>query len=266
MLPAKKTIYHSEMRAACEANEHGKLYVRLVARPKKSRYPKDSATHYVKFLAWGDPEQGEYVPREFWLENAGIVAALERVAVGDWVWIQVGGGTSENASIAVWNQAGVLIASHTPTAQPAAPAAPAPAPAPVPAPPAPAPAPPPPSPAPSAPPAQPVRQEAGPGMPRNGGNGNGAARRYDRDTSLAEEMLECLRAADWIAEQYGPDALSTEDIRAIAAALFIEYQRSGRRIMPDRARQEERKLAPAAAAPAGPSGGPFVPEDDDLPF
>src|SRR5690606_9258232 len=46
-------------------------------------------------LAWGDPEQGEHVPREFWLENAGIVAALERVAVGDWVWIQVGGGTSE---------------------------------------------------------------------------------------------------------------------------------------------------------------------------
>ena len=105
-------------------------------------------------------------------------------------------------------------------------------------------------------------------MPRNGGNGNGAARRYDRDTSLAEEMLECLRAAHWVAEQYGPDALSTEDIRAIAAALFIEHQRSGgaRRIMPDRARQEERKLAPAAAAPAGASGGPFGPDEDDLPF
>ena len=263
MLPAKKTIYHSEMRAACEANEHGKLYVRLVARPKKSRYPKDSATHYVKFLAWGDPEQGEYVPREFWLENAGIVAALERVAVGDWVWIQAGGGSREAATIAVWNQAGALIAAYTPT-EPPAQAAPAPARAPAPAAPAPA-APAPPSPAPSAPATQPVRHEAGPGMPRpaNGNGSGGNSRRYDRDTSLAEEMLECLRAADWIAQQYGPGELSTEDIRAIAAALFIEYQRSGaaRRIMPEHVRTQQR-----APGPVGSGAGSAFEDDDDLPF
>lgn len=107
-------------------------------------------------------------------------------------------------------------------------------------------------------------------MPRNGGNG--AARRYDRDTSLAEELLECLRAADWIAQQYGPGELSTEDIRAIAMGLFIEYQRSGaaRRIMPAHVRQEQKRAAaePAPAVPAAAGARPALPfgDDDDLPF
>ncbi|HEX6938605.1 MAG TPA: hypothetical protein VF158_04285 [Longimicrobiales bacterium] len=263
MLPAKKTIYHSELCAACEQAEHGKLYVQLVGRPKQSKYPRGKATHYVRFLAWGDPEQSKHTPREYWIENAGILAALERVAVGEWVWIHAGGGAREAATIAVWNQAGALIAAHTPAEQPAQ-AAPAPARAPAPAAPAPA-APAPPSPAPSAPATQPVRHEAGPGMPRPAnGNGNGACngRRYDRETSLAEEMLECLRAAGWIAEEYG-EPLPTEDLRAIAAALFIEYQRSGgaRRILPEHVRKQQR-----APSPVGSGAGSAFEDDDDLPF
>lgn len=105
-------------------------------------------------------------------------------------------------------------------------------------------------------------------MPRpanGGGNGTGNGRRYDRDTSLAEEMLQCLHAADWIADQYGPGELSTEDLRSIAASLFIEYQRSGggRRIMPERAKERRRDPAPPAPAPAG---APFGPDESDLPF
>lgn len=200
----RKTVYHSDLRKACEAAEHGCIRIRLLGRHARvldSQY-KDKGP-YCPFVV-----DGEAKSREYQVENDEIRAVLNAAPEGVPVWIRAKGAAGEE-EVELWTVDGnrILPGKTPPASEP---------PLPPPAPPA------------DDPPVR--RHEAGPGAPDAGDNGRGnGCRRYDRKTPISHEYWAALMNAHEIVQAYQetfgyPPAPA---VTAIAATLLIEYNKSG---------------------------------------
>ena len=272
MLPDKKTIYHSELVAACEA-AGGRLHVRFTSSPAPSKY--QGKPPYIMFEAEGEGE------KTYNIENATIEALLRSLPQHTPLWIQAS-GSRDAAMLMAWNDAGQPVgdSSVMPAAPPATPPAPdqnrwgGPS---------------------SAPPPPPAA------APTNGtGWGAAPAKENGGRSSLAATMYLCLEAAFAARAQFFlvhgryPDAEEWVSART----LFIEESRSaGTRTIgapSDEIRRAEQAgqlpgpgdaptppasagepkpepdpvSAMAQAAGGAPEGesGPWTPDEDDLPF
>lgn len=188
----RKTVYHSDLRRACEAAERGCIRIRLLGRHARvldSQY-KDKRP-YAPFVV-----DGEATSRQYQVENDEIRAVLNAAPEGVPVWIRAKGAAGEE-QIELWTLDGTPI---RPGWQKSA----------------------------DEPPLR--RHEVGPVAPDAGENGHGNGnRRYDRKTPISHEYWAALMTAHEIVQAYQdtfgyPPAPS---VTAIAATLLIEYNKAG---------------------------------------